>query len=148
MMYASPEAPSSLHRCDGKAPPNAHPCVILFLYHFSGFDTFGLMCPSSSSGCNMPRDHGCVHVHVWVTGQQHLYLMLDCCHRCHVLPVVRDALPYCLPSGDLYSDSVGSPLDVVAGGVCYSCRLTNMPRAWLTLGLQFGELSQREVLME
>lgn len=62
----------------------------------------------------MPRDLGCVHVHVWVTGQQRLYLMLGCRRRCHVLSAVRDALPYGLPSGDLYSDSVGRPLDVVA----------------------------------
>ena len=32
-----------------------------------------------------------------------------------------------LPSGDLYSDSVGSPLDAVAGGVCYSCRRIVLP---------------------
>ena len=68
----------------------------------------------------MPRDLGCVHVHVWAPGQQRLYLMLGCRRRCHVLPAVRSTLPYGLPSGDLYSDSVGSPLDVVAGGVCNS----------------------------
>ena len=63
----------------------------------------------SNSGCDMPRDLGCVHVHVWVTSQQRLYLMLGCRRRCHVLSAVRDALPYDLSSGDLYSDSVGSP---------------------------------------
>ena len=75
----------------------------------------------------MPRDLGCVHVHVWVTGQRRLYLMLSRRRRWYVLLAVRSTLPYGLPLGDLYSDSVGSPLDVVAGGACYSRRRIILP---------------------